>query len=137
MIVEQTLYDLAKCRFDEAKILLKNHKADGAVYLCGYALELILKRKIVLVLDWDGYPNNNNEFQDYKSFRSHDLNVLLKLAGLEKKIQADTTALARWQIANVWNSEIRYREVGKVTEAEASDIIEATRLTINFVFKQT
>lgn len=135
MISNQKLYDLAKSRYDESKILLTNHRPDGAVYLCGYALELILKQRIVKTLDWDGYPETKKEFEYYKSFKVHDLDVLLRLCGLEKKIQADNTIFALWQIAKGWNSEIRYREIGKVPESEASGIIEATRKIINFVLR--
>lgn len=90
MIKAQQLYDIAKCRYEEAGILLVNKKADGAVYLCGYSLELILKYKIVKVLNWDGYPENSNEFKGYQSFKVHNLDVLLKLSGLEKKFKQIT-----------------------------------------------
>lgn len=132
MLTKQNLYQIAKSRYDEAGILLANNKADGAVYLCGYALELILKLRIVKTLDWDGYPEGG-EFNDYKSFKVHNLNVLLRLSGLEKKIQADNVIYARWQIANRWDSTKRYKAIGTVSNPEAQDIIEATKDTINFV----
>jgi len=135
MLVSADLYKLAKCRYDEAKILLHNHKADGAVYLCGYALELILKQRIVKVLDWDGYPENNKEFEKYKSFRIHDLDILLHLSGLERKIKADNTVYANWQIASRWNSEIRYRTIGQISEQEARDTIDATKIVVNFILE--
>jgi hypothetical protein len=135
MLTDQKLYELARCRFEEAKILLTNHKPDGSVYLCGYAIELILKRRIVKLLEWDGYPESTREFENYKSFKVHDLDVLLRLSGLEKKIQADDVTFARWQIAHTWDSEVRYKEIGKILETEAQDIINATRQTINFVLR--
>jgi hypothetical protein len=131
------LYKLAKFRFEEARVLLANNKPDGAVYLCGYALELILKRHIVLTLNWDGYPDTKSEFDQrgLSSFKVHKLDNLLYLAGLEKRMKADTQALARWQTAQTWNSEIRYKAPGSLTQSEASRIIEATRHTINFILK--
>ena len=129
MLTGKNLYDIAKCRYEEAQILLNNNKADGAVYLCGYSLELILKRRIVKLLDLDSYPEDEN----YKSFKVHNLDVLLKLSGLEKKIQSNNVIYARWQMVHTWNSEIRYKEIGKVSVAEAQDIISATRETINFI----
>ena len=135
MLTSQSILNLARCRYDEAKILFKNDKWDGAVYLCGYAMELILKWRIVKVLNWDGYPETTKEFEDYKSFKVHNLDVLLHLSGIEKKIQADNLAYARWQIARTWDPEIRYREIGKMQKTEASDIIDATRQTIVFVIK--
>lgn len=133
MISAQNLYDIAKSRYNEARILNSNGKPDGAIYLCGYALELILKRGIVIKLDWDGYPDSNAEFDGFKSFRIHKLDILLHLSGLKKKIQADAVMFARWQIAGAWDSEVRYKKVGTLTKAEAEDIINATRDVINFI----
>lgn len=133
MITKKDLYDLAKSRFDEAKILQVNNKPEGAIYLCGYALELILKRKIVEVLDWDGYPDTDPEFKGLGSFKVHDLEKLLILAGLEKKMRADNDIWAKWQIASVWDSEMRYKPIGKMSDAEALVVIEATRQVINFI----
>jgi hypothetical protein len=137
MLSGQTLYKIAKCRFEEAEILLTSGKPDGAIYLCGYALELILKRHIVKVLRWDGYPDTKKEFEQFKSFKVHDLDVLLRLSGLEKNIQADSAIFAKWQIANTWKSEIRYKEVGSVTIVEARDIINATRDVLNHIVNIT
>lgn len=137
MLTIGNLYDLARTRYDEAKILLANHKPEGAVYLCGYALELMLKRHIVSILEWDGYPETDAEFKGLQSYKVHELDKLLKLAGLEKKIQADSGVFARWQIAKRWNSEIRYQVIGKTTESEAHETIEQTRRTINFIIKHS
>jgi hypothetical protein len=133
MITGPELYKLAKSRFDEAQILLNEHRPDGAVYLCGYALELILKRSIVAMLEWDGYPETEKEFKNYRSFKVHDLDVLLRLSGLEKKIQSDNTVYAKWQIAHTWNSEIRYKKIGTTSEIEAGDTLDATRVIVNFI----
>jgi len=133
MISPQDLFDIAKSRYEESKILLREHKPDGAVYLCGYAIELMLKRYIVKALDWDAYPDTDKEFWDYKSFKTHNLDVLLRLAGLEKKIQGDTSLYARWQIAKNWDSEIRYREIGRLSESDAQAIITASRDVLNYL----
>lgn len=137
MLSSQNLYDLAKCRFEEAKILLTNHRPDGAVYLSGYALEIMLKRKIAHLLDWDGYPENSKEFEGKQSFKIHKLPTLLHFSALEKKLQSNTTLFARWQIASTWDSEIRYQEIGKIPETEAQDIINATRDILNFILRET
>lgn len=135
MISKKDLYDLAKCRFNEAKILQTNHMPEGAVYLCGYALELILKRKIVEVLDWDGYPDTDQEFKGLGSFKIHDPERLLMLSGLEKKMKADNNIWAKWQIASVWDSEMRYKPIGKTTDADALKVLEATRQVVNFIIR--
>jgi hypothetical protein len=137
MLSKEELYKLAKCRFEEAEILLASHKPDGAVYLSGYAIELMLKRKITDLLDWDGYPANPKEFESKLSFKIHKLPTLLHFSGLERRLKSDTVLFARWQIASTWDSEIRYQEIGVRTEAEAQDIIEATRDILNFILAET
>ena len=131
MLSVNSLYIIARCRYEEAKILLEADKPDGAAYLCGYAMELILKRHIVKLLNWDGYPETRSEFEHLQSFKVHKLDVLLNLSGLKKVIEADSTALARWQKVSRWDSEIRYRNIGTLSKAEAQDIINATRDTVN------
>jgi hypothetical protein len=133
MINSQDLLNLAKSRFDEAQILLLNKKPDGAVYLCGYSIELMLKRHIVKILNWEGYPDTNNEFENYKSFKVHNLDVLLNLAGLEKKVQLNTKMFTLWQIAKNWNSEFRYKQVGLLSISDAKSIIEASRSFLNYL----
>ncbi len=135
MISQQNLLDIAKSRFQESRILFTNDRYDGAVYLCGYALELMLKRHIVKILNWDGYPEDNPEFKKYQSFKVHNLDVLLHLSGLEKKIQSDVKMLTLWQIAGKWDSEIRYRQIGQLSKREANDIIEASRELLKYLLK--
>jgi|CXWL01.1.fsa_nt_gi hypothetical protein len=137
MIPSQDIFDIAKSRFDEANILLKNGKPDGAVYLAGYAIELMLKRRIVHLLEWDGYPETNNEFERKMSFKTHNLDFLLHLSGLEKRIQAITQMYAKWQIARTWSEQRRYKAVGTIETAEAQDIIGATREVLNFIARET
>jgi hypothetical protein len=137
MLSIQTLFDIAKCRIEDAKVLASNKRPDGAVYLCGYALEMVLKRRIAMILDWGGYPETRAEFDDYKSFKIHDLDILLRLSGFERKLQANTVMYAKWQIASNWDSEIRYKQIGNVSDADAKDIINATRDIANFILKST
>ncbi len=59
---------------------------DGAVYLAGYTVELALKARICEVLNWSGYPATSKEFDGYRSFRTHDLRVLLSLSGRYRQV---------------------------------------------------
>lgn len=136
MLTSRNLYEIAKSRFDEAIILLENNKPDGAAYLCGYAVELMLKRQIVITLDWDGFPENKSEFENYGAVKIHSLDILLKFSGVEKKVISDTETFARWQIIKSrWNSDIRYKKIGSLSKEEAQRIIDATRETLNFILR--
>ena len=120
---------LATSRLEEAKILLAQSKPDGAAYLCGYAVEMALKRQICEHLDWDEYPEYDNRL---KSFNTHNLLMLLKLAGLEKKAQG-ATIWVQWQIIFNWKVEYRYQAIGSVSSAQAQQMIGAAEKIMIFL----
>ncbi len=88
MISIQELKRIASARLKDAEILYQGKRYDGAVYLCGYAVELTLKAKICKILKWSGFPSTNSEFQGLQSFKTHRLDLLLSLSGQEGKIKA-------------------------------------------------
>jgi HEPN domain-containing protein len=47
---------MAQARLEDAEALLQSGRYDSAVYLCGYAVELALKARICLNLNWNEYP---------------------------------------------------------------------------------
>jgi len=125
MLSRADLIKISNARLKDAEALLRCHRYDGAVYLCGYALELRLKARICRVLHWTDYPSTRSEFQDYLSFKTHDLDVLLRLAGTEGRIKAKH--MAEWSTAAVWDPEVRYKPVGSATKQGAEDMIKAVK----------
>ena len=91
-------------------------------------MEIALKARICETLHWAGYPSTNSEFRDYQTFRTHNLDVLLSLAGVEHEILTD--ALAEWSAVAYWDPEIRYYPVGSVSEAAAQSMIDATTVLL-------
>ena len=87
MIKRIELREIAKARIKDAEVLLMAKRYDGAVYICGYAIELGPKARICRTLKWPCYPSTNKEFADYRRFKTHDLDVLLHLSGIEEKIK--------------------------------------------------
>ena len=77
---------LAELRAGEALVLAKNRKEQGAYYLAGYAVECALKACIAK-------QTKRNEFPlkpDYaRKVNSHDLEELLRLAGLDQQLQSE------------------------------------------------
>ncbi len=128
MISIQELKRIASARLKDAEILYQGKRYDGAVYLCGYAVELTLKAKICKTLKWSGFPSTNSEFQRLQSFKTHRLDLLLSLSGQEGKIK--TAFLADWSIVASWDSETRYSAVGTVSQIDASDMIESAKIII-------
>ena len=86
MISVAELDNIARARIEDAQALLTASRFGGATYLCGYAVELALKARICRTLNWTGFPSTGGEFQAYRSFQTHDLDVLLRLSGQGPRI---------------------------------------------------
>jgi len=125
MLKRTELKKIAQARIEDGEILLNSHRYDGAIYLCGYAVEISLKERICRTLGWDGYPSTTKEFANYQSFRTHNLDVLLRLSGSEHKIR--TEFLAEWSAVAEWDPEIRYKPIGSATKKSAELMIDSSR----------
>ena len=125
MLTRRELISIAKARLTDASILCGQGRYDGAVYLCGYAVELRLKYCICKALKWSGFPSIKKELEGYLSFKIHDLDILLHLSGREVKVK--TGFLADWSNVAAWDPEARYNVIGKVTRVEAETMIVSTR----------
>ena len=123
MIAVAELQRIAQARLDDAKALLSAGRFDGATYLCGYAIELALKFRICQILNWPEFPSTRGDFQDYRSFQTHDLDVLLHLSGQEARIKRDQ--FTEWSIVAEWDPEVRYSVVGNVLQATAESMVRA------------
>jgi hypothetical protein len=106
-------------------VLLSKGRYDGAAYLCGYAVEIALKVRIVKTLRWPGFPANNREFKDLQSFRTHDLEMLLYLSGWESKIKLKFPV--EWQDIILWDPESRYQPPGNMSQSRARSRIESAK----------
>jgi hypothetical protein len=110
MITLNELEGIARERLLDAEALITAGRYDGAAYICGYAIELSLKASICKTLKWSVFPSSNSEFQNYQSFKVHNLDVLLHLSGMEDEIK--TNHMADWSNVSVWNPENRYKTIG-------------------------
>lgn len=112
---------IVRARLEDAEILLEASRYDGSVYLCGYAVELALKARICRILQWKKYPTSGK----YATFKTHDLNVLLHLTGLEEKIKLKY--MTEWSIVKKWTPEARYQAIGSVKKAYAEDMLDSAK----------
>ncbi|MGE3535969.1 MAG: HEPN domain-containing protein [Candidatus Tectimicrobiota bacterium] len=126
MITRADLRKIARARLKDAEVLCHARRYDGAVYLCGYAVEIALKARICRTLSWPGYPSTKGEFQNYQTFRTHNLDVLLRLSGVEEKVK--TTLLAEWSAVVSWDPEARYKLIGSATKQDAELMITAAKI---------
>jgi len=124
VITLEELKNLSRERLEDAKVLSQAGRRDWAVYTCGYAVELALKRKICETLGWKGYPSTETEFRQLKSFKTHDLDLLLHLSGVENELKKGEEALIEWSIIASWNPEARY-SLQNHTEEKVKLLFEA------------
>ena len=131
MLARQDLLKIARARLKDAEALVAAGQFDGAVYLCGYAVEIALKARICRQLKWGGFPQSNREFDGLQSFKTHDFKVLIKFTGIEERIRQ--SFLKEWTSVLDWAPEFRYAQIGSVTSQDAEDMIEAVRLLLGAI----
>lgn len=128
MIDRTDLRKIAYARLQDAEALISNHRYDGAVYLCGYAVEIALKARICKTLRWQGFPSTNSEFQNYRSFQTHNLDVLLHLSGIEVRIK--NSYFAEWSVIGNWDPDARYKPIGSAVKADTENMVTAARTLV-------
>jgi HEPN domain-containing protein len=125
MIDHGELMNIAVERLKDAEALLAAGRYDGAIYLGGYVVELALKSSICKILKWKSFPQTRREFQNYQSFKTHDLDILLSLSGAEDKIK--TNFLAEWYAVAMWDPEARYNPIGSASKSDVELLLESAR----------
>lgn len=130
--------ELAGERLAEAKILADNEKYNGAFYLLGYSIELMLKAKICehLVIPnlFDNACSIDKRVKDV--VRTHDITTLLILSGLKSKFdgaKSDNPTLMKTNALLFensgksgkcnWNEQKRYQS-GSQTSVNVQELIE-------------
>jgi hypothetical protein len=129
MISRKEIKKVARARLRDAEALVSARRFEGAIYLCGYAVELGLKARICRTLKWQGWPSARGEFDGFQSLKTHNLDVLLHLSGVEARIK--TAMFIEWSIVAGWNPESRYNPVGTASASDASQMVIATKLLLD------
>ncbi|MDE3055600.1 MAG: HEPN domain-containing protein [Verrucomicrobiota bacterium] len=119
-LIPSELFALAQERLEDARALFEKNRFEGAFYLCGYAVEMGLKYKTCKTLDWDEYYS---EGQEYRSFKTHKFDELLRFSGMEK--QKNSLFMAEWLVITKWDPEIRYSSK-KQSPEDVKLMIDAT-----------
>ncbi|MBI4310885.1 MAG: HEPN domain-containing protein [Chloroflexi bacterium] len=128
MLTIAELRRMAQARLRDAEVLLGRGRSDGAVYLCGYAVEMALKARICRTLRWEGFPETGSEFRDFQSFRTHDLEVLLHMSGVEQNVLSRFPS--QWASVATWSPDRRYFPIGTTSPGEAANMVEAARVIV-------
>ncbi|MEA2326780.1 MAG: hypothetical protein QOE68_1739 [Thermoanaerobaculia bacterium] len=91
-------------------------------------MELALKARICITLNWEGFPQTRSEFENYSSFRTHKLDILLMLSGQEKRIKEEQ--LEGWSKVAPWDPEARYKAVGHFERDNVEVMLASVRLLL-------
>ena len=139
---------LVKTRLEEAEVLCNAGKYDGAFYLAGYSVELMLKAKVCEKLGFDDLfdesPDVDKELKTpigevKKSIKTHNLSVLLIYTGLVRQLQLDKVNnpklmqvygyLMSIQGNNQtpWSEQARYLPIGSQKEVDVKAFIQSLK----------
>jgi hypothetical protein len=133
---------LAYSRLEEAEILCAAGKYDGAFYLAGYSIELMLKAKVCE--HWGIYNlfDSQCDIADIghirKAVQIHDIRLLFIFSGLRIKLQTELYSgnkelmeLYGYLIAGtgkhencLWSEQVRYQPIGSKKPKEVERVIE-------------
>ena len=121
MISSKDLRAIGRAGLRDARVLLRAKRFDGSFYLCGYAVELVLKARICRTLRWPGFPESAQDFKGYQLLRTHDLEILLRFSGVEGRVKS--RYLAEWSVVLNWDPEKRYQAIGQLKPQDAADMV--------------
>jgi HEPN domain-containing protein len=140
MISHEELKEIAKMRLSDAQVLHKKGNHDGALYLCGYAIELGLKAVITKNFNSSGklstshIPSTKEEFKIVSTITNHDLDAILALVPSNIIQQIKTKYLTEWSLIQKWNPEMRYALIrGQAAKKEAGDVIQAVSRILRYL----
>jgi len=111
MLTKPTIEQIAKIRATEANVLLEANCPSGAMYLCGYAVELGLKAVIAGKFEANSIPDK----KFVNAVFTHRFEDLIGLAGLGPSLaeaKNDAEFEVNWSIVRDWSEERRYEIIG-------------------------
>jgi hypothetical protein len=125
MISIKDLRAIARTRMRGAEVLLAGKRFDGALYICGYAVELALKARICRTLKWSGFPESAQDFKGLQSVKTHDLGFLLKFSGIEDRVKGKH--ITDWNVVLGWNPETRYQAIGPSSPQQTANMVSCVK----------
>lgn len=125
MLTVNQLRELSRERIKDVEALFTLKRYEGAMYICGYAVEIALKARICKTLGWAEFPSETKEFnqnQKYQFLKVHFLGLLLSYSGQEERVK--TKFSAEWSAVAAWSPESRYTPATKITRATPKRVVD-------------
>jgi hypothetical protein len=133
MISISELEKIAWGRLADAEWLIKGQRFDGAIYLCGYCLEIAFKARLCKDANRADFPETSAEFkqQNLKHWQTHSLKELSELCHLDrifkKKYKREFFTIRR-----IWSVEMRYK-LSYLQKEDAEDFLAAIKTLLKVV----
>jgi HEPN domain-containing protein len=121
------LKKIAGARLQDAEALFDAGRYDGALYMCGYVVEIALKARICRCLKWSDFPSGRGG----ERLKVHDFEMLLNFSGQDAKIKA--RYMLEWSYVSNWSPDMRHRPVGSTTAAEVRDMIAFSKTLLRVI----
>jgi len=122
-VTQDELISSAESKIISAYFLAGGERYDDAIYLCGYAVEFLLKAIVCKSRNLSQYPENE------KNHKTHKTDLLVDLANirplLEARILSDADFMLNWSISTVWSPELRYNPPAQDAKEQWEEMIEA------------
>lgn len=121
-------YRCALLRYEEARVLLREGHATGAVYLAGYGVECILK---ALILETVPASKRKVVYLTFRGNHAHSFEWLRTLYIVNGGVQFSKETVRHFRLVSDWDTNMRYSP--RTTRArEAKAFIEATTSIIKW-----
>jgi HEPN domain-containing protein len=138
---------LAHEKLQDAECLLNNNRYDGAYYLAGYAVELLLKAKVCKTIGIQDFFDFSNPKKTklsvknpdilYKPYKVHDPAQLLILSGIYSEFQDDSSKdvnlKKHWSIVSKWDENSRY--LTGITDIDVKNFIISIKEIMQWIQK--
>jgi hypothetical protein len=115
---------LSKEKLEDARILFSDRRFTACYYLCGYAIELILKFRIAKQLNWLAVDFKVDSF-----LKIHDLDKLIKYTGVWDKV----LKMPAWDTCRKWTVEYRYQDAKSISEQEATQMLNYSQELVSWL----
>lgn len=127
-----------KHRLDDARALLNAIRCRGAMYLAGYAIECLLKTKLMRLFDCRQLRELEEELQrrgvlgGQATIFTHQLETLLRLTGGLDRLRQNEPLWRSFNMVNRWVPAWRYSADLSNSE-DAKDFLEAVEKLVHWI----
>jgi hypothetical protein len=130
--------DVAKARLEDAIVLTICDRYDGAIYLCGFAVEIAFKIKISKENQLTEFPETDVEFKSFpvNKIKTHSLVHLRSLSPwIDKNLKINRNHQKRFDlIRNNWDVSHRYKKLSGVDiQPTCLELIEAVEYLLKII----